>query len=175
MWPGGKKILKHALIFCLLLLLFFIGFSFHHPLKNPSVLASVQPLSQDVSTQAESFITQARTDGLNYLNSKDEKAKKSAKKHLDEAEDLIKDALKKDVNCEKCYESIVKAYLSKTYFGFEKNYDDCLEWAGKGLTKFPNNKQIHFLKGYAHYNVQQFSEANKAFNNFLAMAAGDPQ
>jgi Zn-dependent protease with chaperone function len=166
--------MKRTLLFCLALLLFFDGFSFQIP-DNHTVMASTSPSLQDAALQAEVFIKQGREDGVNYLNTKDEKAKKSAKKNLEEAEDLLKDALKKDANCEKCFEGLVKTYLYKSYFGFEKNYDDCLEWAGKGTTKFPNNKQLVFLKGYAHYNAQQYSEANKAFNNFLVMAAGDPQ
>jgi Zn-dependent protease with chaperone function len=169
--------MKRTLIFGLSLILFLAGFAVYQPVTNEPIFVATayQPSLQDSASQAEVFITQARTDGLNYLNSKDEKAKKSAKKNLDEATDLLKDAVKKDASCEKCYEGLVKAYLYKTYFGFEKNYEDCLEWSVKGLTKFPNNKQIHFHKGYAHYNAMQYSEANKAFNNFLVMAADDPQ
>lgn len=131
--------------------------------------------AQDVVAQAETLINQGRESGVSYLNTKDEKAKKAAKKSLEDARNLLRDALKKDPNCEKCTESLVKAYLFQSYFGFEKNYEDCLKTAEQGLARFPTNKQIAFLKGYAHYNSGQYSDAVKAFNRYLATGADNPQ
>src|SRR5688572_23137533 len=90
-------------------------------------------VTDDVVTQADGLIQQARKDGLDYLNSKDDKTKKSAKKALDEAEKLLKKAVKDDPACEKCFEMLTSTYFYQTYFGFAKDYDDCLKAASNGL------------------------------------------
>lgn len=59
------------------------------------------------------------------------------------------------------------------YFGFERNYDDCVKVAAQGLTAFPANGRIAFFKGYAHYNSREYAEANKLLRQALATA--DPQ
>jgi predicted Zn-dependent protease len=131
--------------------------------------------AQDVNAQTEGLIQQAREQGANYLSSKDDKAKNAAKKSLEQAEKLLKDGLKRDPNCEKCTEQIVAVYLYQTYFGFSKNYDECLKAANQGLARFPANSRMIFLKGYAHYNSREYAEANKAFTRYLTSASVDPQ
>jgi predicted Zn-dependent protease len=123
----------------------------------------------DVVTDADALIQQARKDGLDYLNSKDDRTKKSAKKGLDEAEKLLKKALKDDQSCEKCYELLTAAHLYQTYFGFSKDYDDCLKVADSGLARFPSNARMTYLKGYALYNAGRHSESIKYLNQFLSM------
>jgi tetratricopeptide (TPR) repeat protein len=63
----------------------------------------------------------------------------------------------------------------QAYFSFSKNYDECMKTAKQALERFPTNARIAFFKGYASYNSGDFSEATKAFNRYLAGAAGDPQ
>ncbi len=133
------------------------------------------PSSPGVAAQAEELIRQAREQGVAYLNSKDDRAKKTAKKNLEDAEKILKDGLKRDPNCEKCAEGLVATHFYQTYFGFAKNYDECFKVAKQGLEHFPTNTRIAFFKGYAHYNSGEYSEATKAFNRYLAGAAAAPQ
>src|SRR5687768_7305248 len=130
-------------------------------------VANFPPHTQDIFAQVESLIQQGRQQGLDYLNSKDDKTKKSAKKSLEEAEKLIKKELKKEPNCEKCFEFLTVTYFYQTYFGFSKDYDDCLKTAGEGLTKFPANSRLGYLKGSAYYNSGQYSESIRTFNRLL--------
>ena len=117
--------------------------------------------------QVESLIQQAREQGLQYLNNKDDRAKKVAKSNLEQTEKFLKDELKRNAACEKCFELLTATYLYKTYFGFERNYDDCFKTAAQGLASFPKNGRIAFYKGYAHYNSRDYAEANKAFKAAL--------
>jgi Zn-dependent protease with chaperone function len=111
----------------------------------------------------ESLIQQAREQGMQYLNNKDDRARKVAKSNLEQAEKTLKDELKRNAACEKCFELLTATYLYKSYFGFERNYDDCFKTAAQGLASFPRNARIAFFKGYAHYNIRDYAEANKAF------------
>jgi Zn-dependent protease with chaperone function len=111
----------------------------------------------------ESLIQQAREQGMQYLNNKDDRARKVAKSNLEQAEKTLKDELKRNAACEKCFELLTATYLYKSYFGFERNYDDCFKTAAQGLASFPRNARIAFFKGYAHYNLRDYAEANKAF------------
>ncbi|HEX4950518.1 MAG TPA: M48 family metalloprotease [Blastocatellia bacterium] len=126
------------------------------------LLLATTAFAQDYR-QLESLIQQAREQGLQYLNSKDDRAKKIAKSNLEQAEKFLKDEIKRNAACEKCFELLTSTYLYKTYFGFERNYDDCLKTAAQGLANFPRNARIAFFKGYAHYNLRDYAEANKAF------------
>ena len=132
-------------------------------------------VNQDFFAQVESLIQQGREQGLNYLNSKDEKTKRSAKKSLDEAETLLKKKLKQEPNCEKCLEFLTMTNFYQTYFGFSKDYNDCISTAAEGLTKFPANSRIAYFKGYAHYNKAEYNESIKAFNRFLMSPGADSQ
>ncbi|MEN3333667.1 MAG: hypothetical protein V7641_3032 [Blastocatellia bacterium] len=138
-----------------------------------STTASVD--AQAALTQTDGLLKQAREAGTNYANNKDDQSKKTAKKSLEEAEKLMKEALKHDPACEKCTEQLARAYLYKSYFGFEKDYDDCIKVAAQGLTRFPSNVPLAYIKGVAHYNSGQHGEAVKALNRYLAGATGDPQ
>ncbi len=138
-------------------------------------LLSGAPAAQDINSQAESLIQQGREQGTNYLSSKDDRAKNTAKKSLEQAEKLLKDGLKRDPNCEKCTEQIVTVFLYQSYFGFSKDYNECLKAANQGLTRFPSNARLFFLKGYAHYNSREYAEANKAINRYINSASADPQ
>ena len=51
--------------------------------------------AQEPAAKAEPLIQRAREQGLSYLNTKDEKAKKAAKRDLDDAEDLLKNGIKR--------------------------------------------------------------------------------
>ncbi len=126
-------------------------------------------IADDVVVQAEAILQQARKDGLDYLNSKDDRTKKSAKKGLEEAEKILKKALKEDASCEKCAELLTSTYFYQTYFGFSKDYDDCLKSATEGLERFPSNLRLTYLKGYALYNAGEHSESIRWLNKFLAM------
>jgi tetratricopeptide (TPR) repeat protein len=136
---------------------------------------AVPAAAQDLAGKVEPLLQQAREQGLRYLNSKDENAKKSAKKDLDEAEHLLKDGLKHEPQREKYWESLVATYFYQAYFGFSKSYGECLEAAGEGLQRFPANSRIIYFKGYAHYNALDYSEALKAFNRYLMAPSGNPE
>lgn len=131
-------------------------------LITPVLLFATTTFAQDYR-QLDSLIQQAREQGMQYLNNKDDRAKKVAKSNLEQSEKLLKDEIKRNAACEKCYELLTATYLYKTYFGFERNYDDCFKTAQQGLTHFPKNARIAFFKGYAHYNIRDYAEANKAF------------
>ena len=139
-----------------------------------AVIWVVDATAQDIS-QVESLIGQAREQGIKYLNSKDDNAKKAAKKTLESAEKLLKEAFKHQPSCEKCFEHLVSTYFFKSYFGFSKDYDDCIKTAKQGLESFPANGYIAYIKGSAHYNVQQYAEAAKAFARSLGSNPNNPQ
>lgn len=113
--------------------------------------------------QIESLIQQAREQGLQYLSNKDDRARKVARNNLEQVEKFLREEIKRNAACEKCFELLTATYLYKTYFGFERNYDDCFKTAAQGLASFPKNTRIAFFKGYAHYNNHDYAEANKAF------------
>jgi Zn-dependent protease with chaperone function len=123
--------------------------------------------------QAEALIQQAREQGLVYLNSKDERAKKTAKNNLEQAEKSLKEELKRSPACEKCHELLTAAHFYRAYFGFERSYEDCVKAAAAGLAAFPVNGRIAFFKGYAHYNSREYAEANKSLRQ--ALMSADPQ
>src|SRR5438128_4719223 len=131
--------------------------------------------AQAVIAQAEALLKQARETGASYANNKDEPSKKATKKAIEDAEKLMKEALKRDPACEKCTEHLARAYLYKSYFGFEKNYDDCLKVATQGLTRFPGNAPLAYIKGVAHYNSGEYAEAVRALNRYIAGATDDPK
>lgn len=122
---------------------------------------------QDLLAQIESLVKQGREQGLSYLTSKDDRMKKSSKKNLEEAEKLLKNAIKQSPACEKCAEYLVTTYFYQTYFGFSKDYDDCIKTATQALTQFPSNGRLAYFRGYAYYNGYQYAEANKAFKSAL--------
>jgi predicted Zn-dependent protease len=155
---------KRLILFSLLLLILF-------QIVGPDPVA----VGQSYASQAESLIRQAREQGISYLNSKDGRAKSSAKKNLEQAEKMAKDELKRVPACEKCMEALVAAYFYQAYFGFAKNYDECTRSAAQGLARFPSNSRMAFFSGYAHYNSHNYSEAVKALNRYLMSNAGDPQ
>lgn len=123
----------------------------------------------DSVSQADALIQQARKDGLDYLNSKDDRSKKAARKALDEAEKLLKKSIKADQACEKCFDLLTSTYFYQTYFGFSKDYDDCLKAAKEGLAQFPSNQRMTYLTGYALYNAGKHDESIRWLNKFLAM------
>lgn len=127
----------------------------------------------DTLSDVEKLLQQARQQGSDYLSSKDEKQKKAAKNSLDDAEKMLKKALKETPNCEKCVEYLTQTYLYQTYFGFSKNYDECIKTATQGLTQFPTNGRIAYLRGYAYYNSGQYAQANKSLK--AAMLSVDAQ
>jgi predicted Zn-dependent protease len=129
--------------------------------------------AQDNLAQIENMIQQGRQQGLDYLNSKDERSKKAAKKSLEDAEKLVKKALKENPNCEKCYELLTNANFFQTYFGFSKDYDDAIKIANEGIAKFPSNGRLAYLRGYAFYNGGRYAEANKSLKSALLNV--DPQ
>jgi Zn-dependent protease with chaperone function len=122
---------------------------------------------QDLLAQIESLVKQGREQGLSYLSTKDDRTKKSSKKNLEDAEKLLKNAIKQSPACEKCIEYLVTTYFYQTYFGFSKDYDDCIKTAAQGLTQFPANGRIAYFRGYAYYNSYQYAEANKDFKTAL--------
>jgi predicted Zn-dependent protease len=132
-------------------------------------------LAQDLSGRVDALLQQARTEGLNYLNTKDGKAKNAAKHDLEDAEHELKDALKHDPQREKYWEALVATYFYQAYFGFSKNYDDCLDAAAEGLQRFPANAKMAYFKGSGHYNKADYAEALKAFNRYLASPSRDPE
>lgn len=152
-----------------LCVLFVIVLTFNAP-QNIGAVDRTTTFSlpaQDFFAQVDSLLQQARQQGLDYLNSKDETSKKAAKKNLEEAEKLLKKAMKESPNCEKCFEFLTNTYFYKTYFGFSKDYDDCIKTATEGLTQFPANGRIAYFRGYAYYNSGQYAEANKSFKSAL--------
>jgi Zn-dependent protease with chaperone function len=139
--------------------------------------ASPQSMSRSAEavTRAEALIDQARELGLAYTNRNDNKARDAARRTLDEAQKLLKQALERDAACEKCYEHLAAAHFYRASFRFTRNFDDCIEVADKGLARFPANATLAFFKGYAHYNEQDFAGAAKSLNRYLLSNAADPQ
>lgn len=127
----------------------------------------------DWVNQTAALISQAKEQGLIYLNTKDNKAKDIAKKNLEKAEKQLKDYVKKQSDCEKCFELLAETYLYRAYFGFSKDYDNCVEIAGKGLQVYPNNHRLVLLKGYAHYNCEEYDQALRALNRYLMTTTED--
>ncbi|MFN2502017.1 MAG: M48 family metalloprotease [Pyrinomonadaceae bacterium] len=151
---GGMK-MNRVSIACVLLL---IGL----------LLNGVQSgFAQAALTQIEGSIQQAKQQGVEFLSTKDEKQKKAAKKNLDESENQLKKLLKETPNCERCLELLVNTYLFQAYFGFSKDYDECIKTASDGLTKFPANGRLAYFRGYAYYNSMQYAETNKSLKAAL--------
>ena len=121
----------------------------------------------DILSDAEKLLQQARQQGSDYLTSKDEKQKKAAKNSLEDAEKMLKKGLKDAPDCEKCLELLSQTYLYQTYFGFSKDYDECIKTATEGLTRFPSNGRLAYLRGYAYYNSGRYAEANKSLKAAL--------
>ncbi len=94
---------------------------------RPAFYATNAATVQEVASQAESLVMQAKEQRMNYLQTKDERTKKFLKKNLDEAEKLVKGQLNRDPNCEKCMEVLISAYFFRTAFGLSKNYDKCIQ------------------------------------------------
>jgi Zn-dependent protease with chaperone function len=117
----------------------------------------------------EALVKQGREQGIAFLNTKDERAKKNAKKSLEDAEKQLKNALKQNAACEKCLELLTTAYFYQTYFGFSKSYEECLKAAAQGATQFPANTKFTYFKGLAHYNGAQYADSIKTLNRFLMM------
>jgi len=136
--------------------------------------ASAPASAQDLPGKVDALLQQARTEGVNYLNTKDDKAKKLAKNDLEQAEHELKDGLKHDPQREKYWEALVATYFYQAYFGFSKNYDDCFDAATDALKRFPANARIIYFQGSAHYNRAEYAEALKAFNQYLATPSHDP-
>src|SRR5689334_15091089 len=68
---------------------------------SPSTLGAQQSTAapadaQAVIAQADALLKQARETGASYANNKDEPSKKATRKALEEAEKLMKEALKRD-------------------------------------------------------------------------------
>lgn len=129
--------------------------------------------SRQQTGQTEALIQRALQDGRQYLSTQDNEAKKSAKKNLEQAEKNLKEEIKRSADCEKCHELLVATYYYQTYFGFERDYDRCIETAEQAGHRFPNNGRIALFKGYALYNHGKYVEANKALKT--ALASADPQ
>ncbi len=127
----------------------------------------------DVVSDVEKLLQQARQQGNDYLTLKDDNQKKAAKKSLEEAERLVKKALKDTPTCEKCVEMLTQTYLYQSYFGFSKDYDECIKTATEGLARFPSNGRLAYYRGYAYYNSGHYAEANKSLKS--ALTSVDPQ
>jgi beta-barrel assembly-enhancing protease len=123
--------------------------------------------------QTASLISQAKDQGSNYLNTKNNSAKDIAEKNLSKAEKQLKDYLKQPSSCEKCYELLTETYLYRTYFGFDKDYDKCVETAEKGLQLYPSNFRLTLLKGYAHFNAEEYEQALRALNQYFLLTTDD--
>jgi len=113
------------------------------------------PIAQNHTGQVEELIRQAREQGMNYLNSRDDRARKIAKKNLDEAEKQLKEGWKRDSNCQQCVEKLVEVYFYQALLRFSGDFNDCLKTAEQGLARFPDNGAIAYYKGFAHFNRQE--------------------
>lgn len=140
-----------------------------------SSTVNVSGATQDFFAQVESLIAEGKLQGTEYLSSKNEKSKKSSKKNLDEAESLLKKKLRQESKCEKCFELLTMTFFYQAYFGFSKNYKDCFEAADDGLKLFPLNNKMAYYKGFAHYNIGEYTECIKAFNRYLMDPGADAQ
>lgn len=121
----------------------------------------------DATGEVEALLQQSREQGLTYLSTKDENAKKSTKKSLESAEKIIKKASQDDPACEKCTVLLVNTYFYQSYFGFSKNYDECIKAATQGLGRFSANGRLTYFLGMAQYNSGRYSESTKTLGRFL--------
>lgn len=125
------------------------------------------------TSQAEALIHRAVEEGRQYLSTQNNEVRKSAKKNLEQAEKYLKEEIKLTADCEKCHELMVATYFYRTYFGFEKDYDQCVKIAEQAARRFPTNGRIALFTGYARYNRGEYVEANKALKT--ALQSADPQ
>lgn len=130
---------------------------------------------QDRPLPVDSLIQRARSTGLQYLSSGDDRAKKAARRDLEDAEKGLKSALKRDENCEPCYEHLTTVYFLRTYFGFSKDYEDCVKTAEEGLRRFPRNGRMAYTKASAHYNSKEPGDAVRALVRYLVTNPEDQQ
>src|ERR1051325_1883918 len=129
--------------------------------------------AQDLPPRVDLLLAQARADGLSWLSTKDGKTRDKAKRGLEDAERELREGLKQEPRRERYWEALVSAKFYQAYFGFAKNYDDCLDAANDGLRAYPANARIAYFAGSAHYNRAEYAEALKAFNRFLAAPVRD--
>jgi predicted Zn-dependent protease len=158
---------RDQLLFCLLLSLVLL-------ITVSPGAGSFSSAPQDVLSQAESLIKHAKEQGLAFINQQDKRAKEASKNELEKAEKLLKQELKSQAACERCYELLAETYLYRSYFGFAKDYDKCIETAEKGLKLYPANNRLNLLKGYAHYNCNEHDKALRALNRYLLSETADP-
>lgn len=139
-------------------------------------LRSVRKIGVLISDLEEikGWILNARDLGLSYQQSGEKWEIKEADKLLKNAEKDLRKLIKKDEYCRECYELLSETLFYKSYFQFEKNYDDCIDISKKGLEIFPENPTLYFYLGYAHYNTGEYAEACKSLNTFLIMSSGNP-
>lgn len=128
---------------------------------------------QDPAQPWEALIQQGRAEGLRYAQTRDGRAKDNAKKLLNDAEKLIKNALKQNPACEPCQAAGVATAFMETYFGFAGSYDNFLETAGRAQAQFPLNGRIAVYRASAFYNTANFAEAIKAYKRYLASSGRD--
>lgn len=119
--------------------------------------------------EATRLIGEARKSGQVYAKSKDKKAAKSAKKALQRAEKSLKKLVKKDRNCELCWERLSEARFLLSYYGFEKNYKDCLKTVRDGRRVLPNNPYLALIEGVAYNNSGRHEDAIRTLNAYLAL------
>lgn len=120
--------------------------------------------------EAALLLEQARALGARVLS--DKKAKKEAKESLNQAEELLAKAARKDKTCEKCVESLAAARYLQAYYDLEGDYDDVLKTVKQGLELFPGNADLAYFQGTALHAKQDFGGASRAFNRYLMTAAG---
>lgn len=139
------------------------------------------PAPEDVYSEQDDFgevsmlIQEGIDFGLHYLRTDDKKSKKESRARLDRAKKMMEKAVRKNHDCEKCYTKLAQAQFYQAYFGFKKDYDDCLKTTSQGLERFAESRILAFYEGYALYNSKQYAEASKSLNYFLILSYGDPE
>lgn len=127
-----------------------------------------------LAAQIDALLQRAQTGGLQSQQTNDRKARDQARKDLDEAEKVVRAALRKDAACEVCVTGQVAVHFFRSVFNIDNEYDECLKLADEGLERFPQNARLALYKGFAHYNRSQQREAAMALRRFIMLAPNDP-
>ena len=142
-------------------------------LSVPLLADSMDP--NQAIQQANTLMESAKQNGLIYLQSQNDSAKKECKKKLDDAEKLIKKLVEKNRSCEECIQTLGSIYFSQAYFHISKNYDETINLLRPAQAQYPKNASIAYTLGFAYYNSWNFPDAIQTLNSFLALGSSDTQ
>lgn len=130
--------------------------------------------SQDLA-KGEALIQRALAEGTKGRDQDNRRARHDAEDTLDELAKLAAKGLDKDASCATCAEQLLRAYFMRSYFGYEKDYDECLKFGAQAMARFPGNGRIAVHAGTAFYNTGKYGDAIRAFKRYQSSTLRDAQ